>query len=186
MNNTFDYSSRFSSAANQAFSIDTAGQNVTFTNSTGLASSGGTLTKIGSGTLTLAGPSTYSGLTTIRAGKLVFQGSKSGSGDITVGDSTALGVTSTGTPMAPGTLTLGTSGGVTLEFNDVTSTTTAPLAAGTLSSAGTVTFNISSGTLTPGQSYPLLSWTSGSAPEVSLGILNGFVGDLSTTVAVGI
>ena len=45
--NTYDYSPRFTNSAGQAFSFDTAGQNVTFTNS--IVSSGGTLTKLGSG-----------------------------------------------------------------------------------------------------------------------------------------
>ncbi len=178
-NNVFDYSSRFSTAASQAYSIDTGGQNVTL--ATGLSSSGGTLTKVGSGTLTLTGSGTYSGVTTVSVGKLVFQGSKTGSGNITAADFTALGVTATGTQVTPGTLTVGTSSGAALEFNNVNSTATAPLAAGTLSSAGTVTVNINSGTFTVGQSYPLLTWTSGSTPTVSLGILNGFIGNLSFT-----
>jgi autotransporter-associated beta strand protein len=75
-NNTFDYSSRFDTAAGQAYSFDTGGQNVSFAN--GLSSSGGTLTKVGSGMLTLAGPSSYNGATMISGGKLVFQGVKSG------------------------------------------------------------------------------------------------------------
>lgn len=179
VNNTFDYSSRSSTAANQVYKIDTAGQSVTFTN--GLSSSGGTLSKLGSGTLTLAGTSSYSGLTTISAGTLVFEGGKTGSGDISVADSAALGITATGTQVAPGTLTLGTTGGAFLEFNKVSSTTAAPLAVGTLSAAGTVTINVNSGTFNVGQSYPLLTWTSGSAPTVSLGVLNGFVGNLSVS-----
>ena len=180
LNNTFDYSARFDTTAGQKYSFDTAGQSVTFTNSTGLTSSGGTLTKIGAGTLTLAGLSIYSGLTTVSAGKLVFQGSKTGSGNITVADGAALGVTATGTQITPGTLTVGTSSGATLEFNNVNSTTSAPFAPVTLSSAGTITINVNSGPLAPGNSYPLLAWTSGSAPGVSLGVLNGFIGNLST------
>ena len=178
VNNIFDYSSRCSAAAGQAYSFDTAGQNVTL--ATGLSSSGGTLTKVGSGTLTLTGTNTYTGLTTVGFGELVFQGHKTGSGNITVSDSTALGVTDTGTQVTPGTLTVGTSSSATLEFNNVNSTTTAPLAPTTVSAAGTISININSGTLAPGNSYPLLTWTSGSAPPVSLGILNGFIGNLST------
>jgi autotransporter-associated beta strand protein len=177
VNNTFDYSARFSTAAGQAYKFNTAGQSVTF--ATGLSSSGGTLTKAGPGTVTLSGPSTYSGPTTVSGGKLVFQGAKSGAADITVADGAAVGVTAMGAQVTPGALTLGTSVGATLEFNNLSSTATAPVAAGALSSAGTVTININSGTFVVGQSYPLLTWTSGSAPTVALGTLSGAVGNLS-------
>ncbi|WP_165937826.1 autotransporter-associated beta strand repeat-containing protein [Methylobacterium segetis] len=66
--NTTDYSARFSTAANQAYRIDTNGQAVTY--ATGLTSPGGSLTKLGAGTLTLTGASTYTGATTISAGTL--------------------------------------------------------------------------------------------------------------------
>jgi fibronectin-binding autotransporter adhesin len=65
---TADYSARFSTAAGQAYSIDTNGQTVTF--ATGLTSTTGTLTKLGAGTLILTGASTYAGTTTISAGTL--------------------------------------------------------------------------------------------------------------------
>lgn len=67
-NNTTDYSSRFSTAASQAVSIDTNAQNVTF--ATALTSSGGTLAKTGAGTLILTAASTYSGTTTVNGGTL--------------------------------------------------------------------------------------------------------------------
>ena len=176
-NNAFDYSSRFSTAAGQQYSFDTGGQSLTL--ATGLGGSGSSLNKVGPGTLTLAGTSSYTGATTVSGGELVFQGTKTGSGNISVADSTALGVTVTGTQITPGTLTVGTASGATLEFFNVASTTTAPLAAGTLSSAGTVNININSGTFTVGQTYPLLTWTGVSAPTVALGNLNGFVGTLN-------
>ena len=178
VNNVFDYSSRFSTAAGQVYNFDTGGQSVAFTNAGGLTSSGATLTKLGAGSLTLAGASTYSGLTTVSVGKLVFQGAKTGSGNITVADSAALGVYATGTQVTPGTLALGT--GTALEFDNVNSIATAPLAPTTLTSAGSVTININSGALNPATSYPLLAWTTGTAPAVSLGVLNGFIGNLST------
>ncbi|MBU3665816.1 MAG: hypothetical protein FGM15_08080 [Chthoniobacterales bacterium] len=68
--NTTDYSGRFSTAANQAIGIDTAGQSVTF--ATALTSSGGSLTKLGAGTLTLAAANTFSGSTVVQAGVLVL------------------------------------------------------------------------------------------------------------------
>ena len=177
-NNSFDYSSRFDTAAGQAYRFDTAGQTVTFTNS--LGSSGATLTKLGNGTLTLAGTSSYSGLTTVSGGTLAFQGPKTGSGSITVNDGATLDVFNSGTQVTPGTLTLGTSAGANLEFDNVASTATAPLAPATIASVGTILVSINSGTFSIGQSYPLLTWTSGSAPAVSLGIVDGAGGSLST------
>jgi autotransporter-associated beta strand protein len=176
VNNTFDYSPRFSTAASQAYRIDTGGQSVMLTNA--LTSSGGTFTKLGSGVLTLTGANTYDGLTTVSAGKLVIQGS-AGAGNITVANSAALGVTA-GTPITPATLTVGTSSSATLEFNNVSSTTTALLAAGTISAGGPITVNVNSGSFAVGQSYPLFSWSSGAAPAVTLGVLTGAGGNLTT------
>ena len=64
--NQFDYSGRFSTAANQAYKVDTNAQTVIW--ATGLTSSNGTLTKSNTGTLTLSGASSYSGATTITGG----------------------------------------------------------------------------------------------------------------------
>ncbi len=66
--NAGDYSARFSTADGQAFRLDTAGQAVTL--AAALASAGGSLAKLGAGTLTLNGASTYTGTTAIEAGTL--------------------------------------------------------------------------------------------------------------------
>ena len=66
--NTVDYSARFGAGAGQPFRIHTAGQNVAL--ATGLSGAGATLTKLGLGTLTLAGVSDYDGRTTISSGTL--------------------------------------------------------------------------------------------------------------------
>lgn len=87
--NTTDYSARFSNAASQAYSLDTNGQNVTL--ATALTSSGGSLTKLGTGRLTLTGSNTWSGATTVNAGTLqvgVAGAGKTGPGVLTVGDGT--------------------------------------------------------------------------------------------------
>jgi autotransporter-associated beta strand protein len=93
--NTTDYSNRFSTAASQAYSIDTNGQNVTY--ATALTSSGGTLSKTGSGTLTLTGTNTFNGATTVSGGTLLLSGSSGA----------ALGSTSSITVNSGGTLQLG-------------------------------------------------------------------------------
>ena len=177
VNNTFDYSSRFNTAAGQVYSFDTGGQNVTLAGA--LASSGGTLAKLGSGTLTLSGANAYSGATTISAGKLEIQGA-AGSGSITVANSTTLGVTETGPQITPASLTVGTSSSASLEFNNVTSSTTPSIAAGTVTAGGPITVNVQSGSFSIGRSYPLFSWSSGPAPAVTLGTLVGAGGNLST------
>lgn len=64
--NTTDYSSRFSSAENQNYGIDTNGQDVTFASAFGAA--GGSLDKYGPGTLTLTGENTYTGDTRVSGG----------------------------------------------------------------------------------------------------------------------
>ncbi len=85
--NTTDYSSRFSTAASQAYKLDTNSQNVTW--ATALTSAGGSLTKSGAGILTLSGANTYSGGATVSAGTLKVNVASVGSvGTIT---SSALG-----------------------------------------------------------------------------------------------
>ena len=80
--NNNDYSGRFSTAANQAYNIDTNGQDVTW--ATALSSSGGSLTKLGAGTLTLSGSNSYTGTTTLAAGVLLANNAAAlGTGNIT-------------------------------------------------------------------------------------------------------
>ena len=80
--NNNDYSGRFSTAANQAYNIDTNGQDVTW--ATPLSSSGGSLTKLGAGTLTLSASNSFTGTTTLAAGVLVAANAAAlGGGNIT-------------------------------------------------------------------------------------------------------
>jgi fibronectin-binding autotransporter adhesin len=68
--NSTDYSARFDTSPNQAYRIDTNGQNVAF--ATALTSGGGSLSKQGAGTLTLNGVNTFSGPTIISAGTVTL------------------------------------------------------------------------------------------------------------------
>jgi autotransporter-associated beta strand protein len=71
---TTDYSARLGTAANEQFKIDTNGNNVTYASPL-TTSSGGSLTKLGIGTLQLMGTaSTYAGPTTIAGGTLQVAG----------------------------------------------------------------------------------------------------------------
>ncbi len=183
--NTFDYSSRFdTTTAGQAYNFDTGGQNVTLASSLGI--SGATLTKSGNGILTLAGTSAYGGLTTVTFGKVVFQGQKTGVGNVSVSDGAGVAFTDTGTQATPGTLTLGSVSGATLGFYNIHNTATAPVKASTLSTAGTLTVNINTGTFTVGSKYPLLTWTTGSSPTLQLGVLNGYTGFVTNDTATSV
>ena len=105
--NTGDYSARFSTAANQLYSIDTGGQSVAL--ATALGSSGGTLDKRGAGALQLSAASTYTGATTVTGGTLALLGSTQ-SPSFSVASGAALDLrtsVSTGTLDQVGSLLLG-------------------------------------------------------------------------------
>lgn len=94
--NSADYSSRFSTAPNQAFSIDTNGQNVVFGSS--LTSTGGNLTKSGDGTLQLtAQVQGYTGTTTVNGGTLELNPASANSATNGLFGSTSLVINNGGT-----------------------------------------------------------------------------------------
>lgn len=116
------------------------------------------LTKIGAGTLTLTGANSYTGDTTVNAGKLVVT-TPSVDGNYTIADSAALGINATNadTSLTANTMTFGAS---TLELQNLNSATTAAIAAGNVVVNGVVTVNIASGSLAAGQNYPLVNYSS--------------------------
>jgi autotransporter-associated beta strand protein len=116
--NTADYSGQFATSNNQQYRIDTGGQDITWASD--LTSSGGSLHKAGTGTLTLSGTNSYDGATTVDGGTL------------TLGSASALNATS-GVSVASG---------ATLDLNGFDATFDA------LSGAGTV--SVSTGQLTVG------------------------------------
>ena len=114
--NTNDYSARFTNSAGQAYSINTGGQNVTF--ATALTSSGGSLTKTGNGTLTLAATNTYSGTTTVNGGILRGTGVIAGPTVVQSGGTLAAGTAAAvGALTIDNTLTLSTGGTNLLRIN---------------------------------------------------------------------
>ena len=190
--NTTDHSARFSNAANQAYALDTNGQSVSL--SSNLTSVGGSLTKSGSGTLTLSGTNTYDGATSVNAGALVVINA-SGLGTSAAGTSVATGAmldlqgvavgaealtlngtlkTSTGTSSLSGNVILGAGstvdvGGTQLTLSGVVSGAELnKTGAGILVLSGTNTYsggtNINAGTLALGSSDAL-----GSSGTISFG-----------------
>jgi len=154
--------------------IDSQGYNITIPQV--LGDNGGSLTKIGSGTLTLSGGNNYAGATAVSAGTLVV-GTPSSTGNYTVADNAALGVTvqqDNGSQLAAANVTLGAATGAVLNFNlgSFGNPGAAPLAvAGTLTVNGTITVNITDATPAAGQ-FPLISYaTKGGAGTFVLGTL---------------
>jgi fibronectin-binding autotransporter adhesin len=184
--NTIDYSSRFSTAASQASEIDTNGQNVTLASP--LTSSGGTLTKFGTGTLTLSGNNSYTGGTTISGGRITL-GNANGlgaAGAVTItsgtldlnGRSVTLGAL---TGSSGGTITTGVAGSATLTS---TAATSSNYAGAITNGSGTTAFTKQgSGTLTLSGNNSYTGGTTISDGVLALGSANA-VGT-SGTIAFG-
>jgi autotransporter-associated beta strand protein len=149
-----------------AGSLNNNGNALTFGGTGGIIISGpvsgsGPLTAIGAGTVTLSGANTYSGPMTVNNGKLVLSTAQTGTGTITVADGATLGVTVVGNgQLSPTSMTLGSSTGATLEFDNLTSTASPPLYFGSLVHNGKVTVNIDGGNFIAGATYPLMPGTS--------------------------
>ena len=100
--NTADYSARFPDVAGQVYRINTNGHDVTFASP--LQSTGGSLTKLGSGTLTLtSATNSYDGATSVQGGVLQIDGNLS--------DVTGVDVASSATYVANSSDTIGSISG---------------------------------------------------------------------------
>ena len=170
--NQYDYSSRFGTGANQAYNVDTNGQNVTW--ATALNSTGGSLTKGGNGVLTLSASNGYSGGTAVNGGTLAISGSGTlGSGSaITLGGGT-LDLGATGQTVGAVSITAAAATGNTIQNGSLTGTS---YAASNTSGSAIVTANL----LVDGSA----GFTKSGAGIVTLSGSNTYSG--STTISGGI
>ena len=165
-----DFSSRFSNAANQAYSLDTNGQQVTLASN--LTSPGGSLGKLGAGTLTLSGSNSFSGTTRVAAGVLSLANTEALAGstlDLNAADSgtVTFSVPGTNTYMLGGLsgsrpLALGATS-LSIGANDASTAY-----AGSLSGVGALT-KLGSGTLTLSGSNSYTGDTRVTAGTLALG-----------------
>lgn len=148
--------------------------NLTYAGALYSATTVGTLTKAGAGTLTLTGTGYYNGATAVNGGKLYVNGALSASSPVSVATNATLGGTGSVGDVAVaagGTIEGGANGAGTLTVNHLTfadgtylgvaaSPTTAPLAStGILTAGSTVPVTIRLlNALTPGTTYHLLQF----------------------------
>jgi autotransporter-associated beta strand protein len=188
--NNYDYSSRFSTAPNQAYNVDTANQAITW--AAALTSAGGSLTKIGASTLTLAGANTYSGPTTVNAGKLKasaasnpgVSGAFGYNSAVTLSSAATVGLDITGFDAEIGSLTGG--GSVTLGANALTvggnNATPAPYE-GVISGTGGSLVKVGTGTLALSGTNTYTGATTISAGTLSISARSSRLGSASYATA---
>ncbi|MEI6076970.1 MAG: autotransporter-associated beta strand repeat-containing protein, partial [Verrucomicrobiota bacterium] len=131
----------------------------TSTTFSGPIKNAGSLTKVGTGTLTLSGANTYTGPTIVSNGTLIVYSGTQAS-DFTAEDNATFGVhvSAADATLSIPTLTLGNSTNTFLNLNSTTTAAITVTGAGGLIVNGTVTVNASGVAITVGQ-YPLISFT---------------------------
>ena len=135
--NTTDYSNRFSSAENQAYSVDTNGQSVTWGGI--LTSNGGSVIKSGNGVLTLVG-------STPNPGPTVYSNSYTG-GTVISGGTLHTAITGT---LGAGSGAVSVGAAAALDLGETWQTTGAVNLAGGIIANGTLSgssYNVASGTI---------------------------------------
>ncbi|TAK98263.1 MAG: hypothetical protein EPO07_12245 [Verrucomicrobia bacterium] len=142
------------------------------------------VSKSGSGTLALAGANTFTGTTTVSAGKLVMSGSTS-SGGMTIGSTATLAGNGTingpvtiqsGATLSPGTSigaltinnTLALAGTTFMELNKTAGTNDTVRGLSSVTYGGTLSLTNLAGTLTGGETFKLFSASSYSGTFASL------------------
>ena len=147
----------------------------------GNVSTGGGLTKVGNGTLTLTGNNTYTGNTTVSAGTLAITVPTFAPSPVAVAPSARLQIRSGNTTATLPGLSLPTDSGVNLNLGVYNS--------GVVSSASVVTFNAAgdykvdlSGTNIPIGNYTVFTYSSGNKTGVGLPVVGSLPPGVTATV----
>lgn len=154
--------------------IDSQGFNITIPQALSDAG-GGTLAKIGSGTLTLSGANSYAGATAVNAGTLAVTTASTGGGTYSVAGGAALNVQVVGSLNSQlnlsGLAFAGPATTLTVDLNNFGSPSSAPVNVnGPLTVNGAVTINILDSLAQIGE-FPLISYSSKTGSSYVLGSL---------------
>lgn len=169
--------------------LNVGGNGASTTYSGGLSGQG-SLIKSGAGTLTLAGPNSHTGATSVNAGTLAFSDSAQFIGALTVANAAGISVkaaSADSTLLSPADLTLGSATTLELDFNNLD--TTAPLiSTGAFTTGGAVNITVANGAFLTTGTHPVMFYTSfsGTAPIGSFSLNPRSTGTLLNNPANGV